>query len=372
MIRKVTEGGSGTFGFTSTTLAPTTWDLTTTGSGAAHADARTFSGVRAGTYDASETVPPGWNLTSATCDDGSPVSAIDLAAGETVTCTFTNTAQATLIVAKETAPDHSSQEFKFTKTSGFEINGGTFDLTDGTNTGNTYANVTPGTYVVNEAVPAGWRSPPSIACTGDTGSSNLSSGSGTAATFDLQPGETVTCTYTNTQLAKVTVHKTDDANPANAVNGATFGVYEDLAPASTGTPGAEDLAAGTAVASCTVAAGTCATGNVLDPAKAYWVVETTTPAGYTTAAPQRITPTAGQNVEVTFVDQREFTVITIVCQNGKSPSLYKSGVTLDGVTKNSLASPPDGLETAQLCSLGGATFSPKHVGSHLGSVNIPQ
>jgi hypothetical protein len=44
-----------------------------------------------GTYSVSETVPAGWSQTSATCDDGSPIDAIDLGPGETVTCTFTNT-----------------------------------------------------------------------------------------------------------------------------------------------------------------------------------------------------------------------------------------------------------------------------------------
>lgn len=43
-----------------------------------------------GTYSVSETVPNGWRLDSATCDDGSPVNAIGLGAGESVTCTFTN------------------------------------------------------------------------------------------------------------------------------------------------------------------------------------------------------------------------------------------------------------------------------------------
>ncbi|HZI45491.1 MAG TPA: hypothetical protein VFD53_09735, partial [Ilumatobacter sp.] len=44
----------------------------------------------AGSYSVSETVPAGWDLTSATCDDGSAPSSIDLDWGETVTCTFTN------------------------------------------------------------------------------------------------------------------------------------------------------------------------------------------------------------------------------------------------------------------------------------------
>src|SRR3990167_8436950 len=57
-----------------------------------------------GTYAVAETLPAGWQQTSATCDDGSPVSAIELTANETVTCTFVNTKlpadTATLIVIK--------------------------------------------------------------------------------------------------------------------------------------------------------------------------------------------------------------------------------------------------------------------------------
>ena len=41
-------------------------------------------------YSVSESVPPGWDVTSATCDDHSPITNIDVAPGETVTCTFKN------------------------------------------------------------------------------------------------------------------------------------------------------------------------------------------------------------------------------------------------------------------------------------------
>lgn len=51
-----------------------------------------------GVYAVAETVPAGWQLDSAVCDDGSPVGAIDLATGETVTCTFTNSLRATLSI----------------------------------------------------------------------------------------------------------------------------------------------------------------------------------------------------------------------------------------------------------------------------------
>ena len=60
--------------------------------------------LAAGTYSVSETVPTGWDLTSATCDDGSDPASIGLAAGETVTCTFNNQKDAVIIVDKVTDP----------------------------------------------------------------------------------------------------------------------------------------------------------------------------------------------------------------------------------------------------------------------------
>jgi uncharacterized repeat protein (TIGR02543 family) len=49
-------------------------------------------------YKVTETVPSGWSLTGATCSDGSRPDNVDLGAGETVTCTFTNSKQVTLTV----------------------------------------------------------------------------------------------------------------------------------------------------------------------------------------------------------------------------------------------------------------------------------
>jgi hypothetical protein len=43
-----------------------------------------------GVYSVDEIVLEDWVVTSATCDDGSPISAIDLSVGETVRCTFVN------------------------------------------------------------------------------------------------------------------------------------------------------------------------------------------------------------------------------------------------------------------------------------------
>ena len=49
-----------------------------------------------GTYSVAEVnIPAGWSLTSATCSDQSNPNSINLAAGEHVTCTFTNTQEET-------------------------------------------------------------------------------------------------------------------------------------------------------------------------------------------------------------------------------------------------------------------------------------
>src|SRR6266545_3565920 len=71
--------------------------------------------VQAGSgYSAAETVPAGWDLTSATCDDGSPVTNINVSVNEVVTCTFTNTKRGTIIVEKQTDPNAASGSFTFT------------------------------------------------------------------------------------------------------------------------------------------------------------------------------------------------------------------------------------------------------------------
>jgi uncharacterized repeat protein (TIGR01451 family) len=56
----------------------------------AHGESGASGDLDAGTYAVSETVPAGWSLVSAVCDDGSDPSAIGLDEGEVVTCTFTN------------------------------------------------------------------------------------------------------------------------------------------------------------------------------------------------------------------------------------------------------------------------------------------
>ena len=167
----------------------------------------------------------------------------------------------------------------------------------------------------------------------------------------------------------INVLKTDDDDPASALAGAVFTLYNDAAPVGGTFDPATDLAVTPATTCTTGADGKCsftqvAVGN-------YWVVETTTPAGHDTAAPQAVTVVGGATVSLTFVDPRDFKIIVLVCQEADN-SLYSSHVTVDGVNKDSLATAPSGLTAADLCGLGGAAYDDKSYGNHPANVNIPQ
>src|SRR5206468_1285158 len=88
----------------------------------------TFSNVvpRNG-YSIGGAVRTGCELTGATCSDGSPIANIDVAAGETVTCSFTNKKRGSIVIVKDSQP-HDPQDFTFTTGGG--LSPGSFQLDD--------------------------------------------------------------------------------------------------------------------------------------------------------------------------------------------------------------------------------------------------
>ena len=125
-----------------------------------------------------------------------------------------------------------------------------------------------------------------------------SSDSFTAATKDfIKPKE-----VNISNCGSIDILKTDDATPANPLEGAVFTLYTDNAPVyPTGaTRGAEDTI--TTLTCTTQTDGTCSIGNI--PQGEYWVVETTTPAGHDTAADQHASVSPDATVELTFIDPR--------------------------------------------------------------------
>ena len=156
-----------------------------------------------GIYTVAELDETGWDLTGATCassigDDPEDPDSISLQAGETVTCTFTNTERGTITVAKQTLPDGDPATFNFTGAS-------TATLSDGQSS---TVDVAPGEHFVTEDLIAavGWDLT-GIDC--DDADSGGDIGTGTT-TFNVDPGEDVTCTFTNTKDANIVVDKVTD------------------------------------------------------------------------------------------------------------------------------------------------------------------
>jgi Prealbumin-like fold domain/Domain of unknown function (DUF5979) len=302
-------------------------------------------------YSAAETVPAGWDLTTATCDDGSPVTNIDVSVNETVTCTFTNTKRGRILVDKVTDPSGDSTSFPFTLTGGPSTLNQSFGLTDAAAAHDSGA-ILPGSgYAAAETPQAGW----------DLTSSTCSDGS-PVTNINVGAGETVTCTFNNKARGQINIHKDDDAG--NALQGAVFTLFVDNPPLDGPAPhGATDTA--TANTCTTGANGNCSLTDIV-PGQ-YWVVETTGVPGHNLAPDQNVTVGAGQTLPLTFVDPRKFNVIVLVCRQSDN-SLYSSTVTVDGVDLNSLGT---AVNESALCDLGGARFINKLTGNHPANVNIP-
>ncbi len=190
--------------------------------------------LAAGSYSVSETVPSGWSLMSATCDDGSSPSSIDLSAGETVKCTFTNAKLGKIIVDKITAPANDPQSFSFSLTGGPDSVNQSFGLTHAA-TPHDSGLVKPGSYSVSETVPAGWSLTSTVCSDGSP-----------ANAVALDAGETVTCTFTNTKQSRIIVEKQTNPDGDTQVFGFTAsydpngfsltdGQQDDSGPLSAGT-----------------------------------------------------------------------------------------------------------------------------------------
>ncbi|HEU4527698.1 MAG TPA: hypothetical protein VFT80_07210, partial [Actinomycetota bacterium] len=165
---------------------------------------KVFGSLLPGSYGVDEVnIPSLWDLTDISCTgdtggvtEGTAGVSIDLAAGENVTCTFENTKRGTIIVEKQTVPDGSPGGFVFTgDAAGTLQDGGQI----------TVGNLVPGPYTSTEADPTGiFFQLTSITCD-DQASTTPSSGviepngAGGTATFNLDPGETVKCVFTNTK-----------------------------------------------------------------------------------------------------------------------------------------------------------------------------
>src|SRR5258706_190427 len=162
-IKKVMQGGTGTFTFTGTPSGSIN-----TNNGTVSATA-----LQPGTYTSTETVASGWVLTNIGCtgqttstitigasggfDAGDTSVAVGLAAGEDVTCTFTNTKNGSITIKKVMQGGTGSFTFTGSPNGTISTNNGTVSATG----------LLPGTYTSTETVASGWVLS-NIGCTGQT------------------------------------------------------------------------------------------------------------------------------------------------------------------------------------------------------------
>lgn len=204
ITKDAVPNGPQDFAFTTTGTGLSAFSLDDDSGDATLSNTKTFAELLPGTYSVTETATNGWDLSGLTCTgggtqvDGATVS-ITLAPGANVSCTYTNRQHGQIIVNKVTNPANDQTAFSVTASGTAAIVGNTTrSLT--TSSPVTYE-VSQGTYSVSETVPTGWTQ------TANT-CSNLVINGNTPLVNGIP---TVTCTITNTKLAKLKIVK--DALP---------------------------------------------------------------------------------------------------------------------------------------------------------------
>jgi hypothetical protein len=166
--------------------------------------------VRPGLYSVAQLYQgAGWDLTGASCDDGSSVDSIELEPGEVVTCTFVNTKRGGIVVDVRTEPTGHEQSFDLALIGGPSNLNLEFGLADQT-TPYFAGSLLPGSgYAISQSPLDGWF----------TSSAGCDDGS-PVGNVDVAPGEIVTCTFVNARMGRITIDKATD--PAGDLAGFGF------------------------------------------------------------------------------------------------------------------------------------------------------
>ncbi len=153
--------------------------------------------------------------------------------GQSISCTYVNTqVLGKIIVDKVTVPGGDTTSFDFTTTYGSP-----FSLTDGA-TPKDSGDLVPGTYQVSEAANANYVT--TATCT-----SSLGHPADDPSSINLDAGETVTCTFTNTKKPKLTVTKIVVNNNGGTKQVSDFPLFVDGNSVSSGVKNTSSVGAHT-------------------------------------------------------------------------------------------------------------------------------
>lgn len=232
-VRKDTlPASSGDWTFTLTGPGGLSQTLDSVQAGAGYVPFPSGLSIDGGTYTITETPQTGYDINAISGDVGGNAGRVstdptgpscsftlDLVtdSGQTFECSFTNAARGHIVIRKVTLPSGSTQSFDFTTDYGPG-----FSLTDGTS--NDSGLIKAGTYHVSEAATAGWDQTSDQCDNGDT-----------ADAIQLQVGQTVTCTFVNTQRGHVRVVKTVAGAALTGSQSYTFQLRQGTSTTQAGT-----------------------------------------------------------------------------------------------------------------------------------------
>ncbi|WP_313927290.1 hypothetical protein [Pseudoxanthomonas sp.] len=338
-VYKVTNGSTGgPFGFTLTNTARDTGaTVSTTTAGTpvqvdgnnAVAGAQPFMVTTPGTAVTinESSLPPGWTLVNASCTNAANASvgsrsgttytipAANTAAGQALSCTFTNTR--TSLRVQKALPGgriQSGDQFTLRIGSGASIlqTATTMGTTSNPTQSATLSPATAGTAYTLSEVAAGTtvlgNYASTYSCTNTRAGGQTLSGSGT--TFNITPaaGDDLTCTFTNVIRPRVTIRKTSVGGTGSFTFSGSNGIADQtIATATPGTPVAGAVQMLTTVGQATtITEGAPPAGFALTD-----IACTGVPAGSTTVnlATRTVTlsaaaTAAGTNATCTFTNTR--------------------------------------------------------------------
>ena len=287
VIEKVTDppGDPTSFSFTATGgLTPASFSLT-------DGESLEFSDVAPGVpYTITESVPAGWSLVvsgGSSCSVTANVATVTPIAGELVRCTFTNTELASISIDKVTNPPGDLTSFSFAATGGLSP---VFSLTDASDP-QQFVNVAPDqAYTFTEAVTPGWSL--EVSGTGCTATAN-------GVIVRPDPGQAVSCVFTNTKLASISIDKV--TLPTGELTSFEFTTTGGLLPASFSLTDAADPQEFT-----NVTPGQAYTFTEAVPAG--WSLVTSGAGCTATTNGVTVTPVPGQIVACTFTNTKLATI----------------------------------------------------------------
>jgi Prealbumin-like fold domain len=348
-------------------------------SGSATPSSVTCNNVLAGTYTVTETFASGWDLTNINCTDptnnssgvtSTGVLTINLAADETVDCTFVNKRQPQVKLLKTLDPASDTGTFNLDISQSGSSKASASNVGDGGAAPSSgFVSVAPGSVTVSETQ----GNSGNIADYTKAISCDSSKGGNTGSTsyaFSVAYGDQVTCTITNTRKPRIKLVKA--LVPSN--DGGLFNL--DISQGGSSKASATDVGDGGAAPASgfvTVDAGsvtvseTQGTGtNLANYTKSISCGSKGSNSGQTSLT---INVANGDTVTCTITNtRRKFTIVAFVCETtGGTNALYQSTVAplvsgVPGTAVNTQSSLPSGVTADTLCGLA-ANFPNRNSGT---------